>query len=98
MFNQAPPVVEGEEEEGDEGEEEEGDEMEYLIKKGLDLLPGLLKQNGGDYAKAGAAAAANPVVAGIINSDPELLEKFKGVAAQQYGAENAEALAKGFGI
>ena len=98
MFNQAPPVVEGEEEEGDEGEEEEGDEMEYLIKKGLDLLPGLLKQNGGDYAKAGAAAAANPVVAGIINSDPELLEKFKAVAAQQYGAENSEALAKGFGI
>lgn len=98
MFNQTPQVVEGEEEEGDEGEEEEGDEMEYLIKKGLDLLPGLLKQNGGDYAKAGAAAAANPVVAGIIGSDPELLEKFKAVAAQQYGAENAEALAKGFGI
>lgn len=98
MFNQPPQVVEGEEEEGDEGEEEEGDDMEYLIKKGLDLLPGLLKQNGGDYAKAGAAAAANPVVAGIIGSDPELLAKFKAVAAEQYGAENAEALAKGFGI
>lgn len=98
MFKQTPQVVEGEEEEGDEGEEEEGDEMEYLIKKGLDLLPGLLKQNGGDYAKAGAAAAANPVVAGIIGSDPELLAKFKAVAAEQYGAENAEALAKGFGI
>lgn len=96
MFNQTPQVVEGEEE-GDEGEEE-GDDMEYLIKKGLDLLPGLLKQNGGDYAKAGAAAAANPVVAGIIGSDPELLAKFKAVAAEQYGAENAEALAKGFGI
>lgn len=98
MFNQQPQVVEGEEEEGDDGEEEEGDDMEYLIKKGLDLLPGLLKQNGGDYAKAGAAAAANPVVAGIIGSDPELLAKFKAVAAEQYGAENAEALAKGFGI
>ena len=98
MFNQTPQAVEGEEEEGDEGEEEEGDDMEYLIKKGLDLLPGLLKQNGGDYAKAGAAAAANPVVAGIIGSDPELLAKFKAVAAEQYGAENAEALAKGFGI
>lgn len=98
MCSHTPQVVEGEEEEGDEGEEEEGDEMEYLIKKGLDLLPGLLKQNGGDYAKAGAAAAANPVVAGIIGSDPELLAKFKAVAAEQYGAENAEALAKGFGI
>lgn len=98
MFNQPAQVVEGDEEEGDEGEEEEGDDMEYLIKKGLDLLPGLLKQNGGDYAKAGAAAAANPVVAGIIGSDPDLLKKFKEVAAEQYGVENAEALAKGFGI
>jgi hypothetical protein len=98
MFSQAAPqVVEGDEEEGEEGEEE-GEDMEYLIKKGLDLLPGLLKQNGGDYAKAGAAAAANPVVAGIIGSDPELLAKFKAVAAEKYGAENAEALAKGFGI
>lgn len=62
------------------------------------MFTALLEKNGGDYAKAGAAAAANPVVAGIINSDPELLEKFKAVAAEQYGAENAEALAKGFGI
>lgn len=97
MFNQTPQVVEGEEEEGDEGEEE-GDEMDFVIKQALKLFPALLEKNGGDYAKAGAAAAANPVVAGIINSDPELLEKFKAVAAQQYGAENAEALAKGFGI
>lgn len=98
MFNQAPQVVEGDEEgDEEEGDEEEGD-MDYLIKKGLELLPGLLKQNGGDYAKAGAAAAANPVVAGIIGSDPDLLKKFKEVAAEQYGAENAEALAKGFGI
>lgn len=96
MFNQTPQVIEGDEEEGDD-EEDEGD-MDFLIKKGLELLPGLLKQNGGDYAKAGAAAAANPVVAGIIGSDPELLAKFKAVAAEQYGAENAEALAKGFGI
>lgn len=100
MLKQTPPqVVEGDEEgDEEEGDEEEGDDMEYLIKKGLELLPGLLKQNGGDYAKAGAAAAANPVVAGIIGSDPELLAKFKAVAAEQYGAENAEALAKGFGI
>lgn len=99
MFNQAPQVVEGEEEgDEEEGDEEEGDEMDYLIKKGLELLPGLLKQNGGDYAKAGAAAASNPIVSNIIGSDPELLAKFKAVAAEQYGAENAEALAKGFGI
>lgn len=96
MFNQAPQVVECDDEESDD-EEEEGD-MDFLIKKGLELLPGLLKQNGGDYAKAGAAAASNPLVAGIIGSDPELLAKFKAVAAEQYGAENAEALAKGFGI
>lgn len=98
MFaNQSPQVIEeGDEDEGDE--DEEGDEMDFLIKKGLELLPGLLKQNGGDYAKAGAAAAANPMIAGIIGSDPELLAKFKAVAAEQYGAENAEALAKGFGI
>lgn len=98
MFNQPPQVVEGDEEEGDEGEEEEGDEMDFVIKQALKLFPALLEKNGGDYAKAGAAAAANPVVAGIINSDPELLEKFKAVAAEHYGAENAEALAKGFGI
>lgn len=97
MFTQTPQVVEGDEEENDDGEEED-DEMDFLIKKGLELLPGLLKQNGGDYAKAGAAAASNPVVAGIIGSDPELLAKFKSVAAEQYGEENAEALAKGFGI
>ena len=72
--------------------------MDFVIKQALKLFPALLEKNGGDYAKAGAAAAANPVVAGIINSDPELLEKFKAVAAEQYGAENAEALAKGFGI
>ena len=97
MFTQPPQVVEGDGEENEDGEEED-DEMDFLIKKGLELLPGLLKQNGGDYAKAGAAAASNPVVAGIIGSDPELLAKFKSVAAEQYGAENAEALAKGFGI
>jgi hypothetical protein len=97
MFNQTPQVVEGEEEEGDEGEEE-GDDMEFIIKQALKLFPAFLEKNGGDYAKAGAAAAANPVVAGIIGSDPELLAKFKAVAAEHYGAENAEALAKGFGI
>jgi hypothetical protein len=98
MFNQTPQVVEGEEEEGDEGEEEEGDDMEFIIKQALKLFPAFLEKNGGDYAKAGAAAAANPVISNIIGSDPELLAKFKAVAAEQYGAENAEALAKGFGI
>lgn len=98
MCSQPAQVVEGEEEEGDEGEEEEGDDMEFIIKQALKLFPAFLEKNGGDYAKAGAAAAANPVISNIIGSDPELLEKFKAVAAQQYGAENAEALAKGFGI
>ena len=100
MFNQTPQVVEGEEEgeEGEEGEEEEGDDMEFIIKQALKLFPAFLEKNGGDYAKAGAAAAANPVISNIIGSDPELLAKFKAVAAEQYGAENAEALAKGFGI
>jgi hypothetical protein len=97
MFNQTPQVVEGEEE-GEEGEEEEGDDMEFIIKQALKLFPAFLEKNGGDYAKAGAAAAANPVISNIIGSDPELLAKFKAVAAEQYGAENAEALAKGFGI
>lgn len=99
MFNQAPQVVEGDEENDEEGdEEEEGDDMEFIIKQALKLFPAFLEKNGGDYAKAGAAAAANPVISNIIGSDPELLAKFKAVAAQQYGAENAEALAKGFGI
>lgn len=92
----SPQVVEGDEEEEDE--EEEGDDMEFIIKQALKLFPAFLEKNGGDYAKAGAAAAANPVISNIIGSDPELLAKFKAVAAQQYGAENAEALAKGFGI
>lgn len=98
MFNQPAQVVEGDEEEGDEEEDEEGDDMDFIIKQALKLFPAFLEKNGGDYAKAGAAAAANPAIAGIINSDPELLEKFKEVAAKEYGAENAEALAKGFGI
>lgn len=99
MFNQAPQVVEGDEEgDEEEGDEEEGDDMEFIIKQALKLFPAFLEKNGGDYAKAGAAAAANPVVAGIIGSDPDLLKKFKEVAAEQYGVENAEALAKGFGI
>lgn len=98
MFNQAPQVVEGDEEEGDEEEDEEGDDMDFIIKQALKLFPAFLEKNGGDYAKAGAAAAANPMISNIIGSDPELLAKFKAVAAEQYGAENAEALAKGFGI
>lgn len=98
MFNQTPQVIEGDEEESDEGDEEEGDDMEFIIKQALKLFPAFLEKNGGDYAKAGAAAAANPLISNIIGSDPELLAKFKAVAAEQYGAENAEALAKGFGI
>lgn len=98
MFNQPAQVVEGDEEEGDEGDEEEGDDMEFIIKQALKLFPAFLEKNGGDYAKAGAAAAANPLISNIIGSDPELLAKFKAVAAEQYGAENAESLAKGFGI
>lgn len=98
MFNQAPQVVEGDEEECEEEEDEEGDDMDFIIKQALKLFPAFLEKNGGDYAKAGAAAAANPAIAGIIGSDPELLAKFKAVAAEKYGAENAEALAKGFGI
>lgn len=88
----SPQVVEGDE------EEEEGDDMEFIINQALKLFPAFLEKNGGDYAKAGAAAAANPVISNIIGSDPELLAKFKAVATEQYGAENAEALAKGFGI
>lgn len=94
LSKQTPQVVEGDE----EGDEEEGDDMEFIIKQALKLFPAFLEKNGGDYAKAGAAAAANPAISGIINSDPELLEKFKEVAAKEYGAKNAEALAKGFGI
>ena len=98
MFNQPTQVVEGDEEEGEEEENEEGDDMDFIVKQALKLFPVFLEKNGGDYAKAGAAAAANPAIAGIIGSDPELLAKFKAVAAEKYGAENAEALAKGFGI
>ena len=97
MFNQPAQVVEGDEE-GEEEEDEEGDDMDFIIKQALKLFPAFLEKNGGDYAKAGAAAAANPMISNIIGSDPELLAKFKAVAAEQYGAENAEALAKGFGI
>lgn len=98
IFNQPTQVVEGDEEEGEEEEDEEGDDMDFIVKQALKLFPAFLEKNGGDYAKAGAAAAANPAIAGIIGSDPELLAKFKAVAAEHYGAENAEALAKGFGI
>lgn len=91
-------LKEEEREEEEEEEEKDGDEMNDLLKTALEYLPLLLQKNGGDYKAVGAEAAGIPFVKSLIAKDPELQQMFLEKAVQEYGAENAAALAEGFGI
>lgn len=77
-------------------EDEGGESMDY-IKKGLELLPLLLKFNGGSYEKAGASVRENPQINSLIREDPELATKFITAARDKFGEAAAQDLARGFG-
>ena len=74
-----------------------GDTMDTLLKMGLQLLPGLLQKQNGDFRATGAAVRDNAIVNDIIAKNPDLALKFFEHAAAQYGDESARQLAAGFG-
>lgn len=73
-----------------------GDNMNVWLKTGLELLPMLLKANGGNYQAAGAAAREIPKVNELIANDPEIAQEFIGAVAAKYGDAAAQELARGF--
>lgn len=78
-------------------EEEEGGTMDYLLKMGLQMLPGLLQKQNGDFRATGAAVKDNAIVNDLISKNPDLALKFFESAAAQYGDDAARQLAAGFG-
>lgn len=76
---------------------EEGGTMDYLLKAGLQMLPGLLQKQGGDFRATGEAVRENALVNKLICENPDLAQKFFEEAAQKYGVEQAQQLAAGFG-
>lgn len=80
-----------------EPEEQEGGTMDYLLKMGLQMLPGLLQKQNGDFRATGAAVKDNAIVNDLISKSPDLALKFFESAAAQYGDDAARQLAAGFG-
>lgn len=80
-----------------EHDAEEGGEMNFLLEKALEYLPLLLQKNNNNFAAVGAEASENPMIKGIINSKPELTQKFFEAAREQYGDAAVQQLARGFG-
>lgn len=76
----------------------EGGEMNFLLDKAFEYLPLLLQKKNNDYTAVGREAKENPMVSGLIRSDPELAQKFFERARDTYGDENAKNLAAGFGL
>lgn len=76
----------------------EGGQMSFLIEQAFKYLPSLLAANKQDFRATGAQARDLPMVAGIIRNNPDLATEFINRAAQQYGRENAQQLAAGFGL
>ena len=76
----------------------EGGQMSFLIEQAFKYLPSLLAANKQDFRATGAQARELPMVAGIIRNNPDLATEFINRAAQQYGRENAQQLAAGFGL
>lgn len=74
-----------------------GDNMNMWLKMGLEMLPVLLKTNGGNYQAAGAAAREIPKVNEMIANDPDLAQEFISAVAVKYGDAAAAELAAGFG-
>lgn len=76
----------------------EGGQMSILLEQAFKYLPSLLAANKQDFRATGAQARELPMVAGIIRNNPDLATEFINRAAQQYGSENAQQLAAGFGL
>lgn len=76
----------------------EGGQMSLLLEQAFKYLPSLLAANKQDFRATGAQARDLPMVAGIIRNNPDLATAFINRAAQQYGRENAQQLAAGFGL
>lgn len=83
---------------GADGNDGEGGQMSFLIEQGLKLLPSLLAANKNNFQAAGVQVRENPMVAGLIRNNPDLAQEFIKRAALTYGRENAENLARGFGL
>lgn len=76
----------------------EGGQMSFLLEQAFKYLPSLLAANKQDFRATGEQVRENPMVAGIIRNNPDLATEFINRAAQQYGSENAQQLAAGFGL
>ena len=76
----------------------EGGQMSILIEQAFKYLPSLLAANKNNFQATGAQARELPMVAGLIRSNPDLAQEFIERAALTYGRENAESLARGFGL
>lgn len=76
----------------------EGGQMSFLIEQAFKYLPSLLAANKQDFRATGEQVRENPMVSGIIRNNPDLATEFIKRAAQQYGRENAQQLAAGFGL
>ena len=76
----------------------EGGQMSFLIEQAFKYLPSLLAANKNNFQATGAQVRENPMVAGLIRNNPDLAQEFIKRAALTYGRENAESLARGFGL
>lgn len=94
QFQELKEALGSEENNNNQGESEE---MDYLIEKGLELLPGLLAKKNNDYKAVGQEVSNNAFINGLIKGNPDLAGKFFEEAIKTYGLENAQKLAAGFG-
>lgn len=94
QFQELKEALGSEENNNNQGENEE---MDYLIEKGLELLPGLLAKKNNDYKAVGQEVSNNAFINGLIKGNPDLAGKFFEEAIKTYGLENAQKLAAGFG-
>lgn len=76
----------------------EGGQMSFLLEQAFKYLPDLLRANKNNFQATGAQVRENPMVAGLIRNNPDLAQEFIERAALTYGRENAESLARGFGL
>lgn len=76
----------------------EGGQMSFLLEQAFKYLPSLLAANKNNFQATGAQVRENPMVASLIRNNPDLAQEFIERAALTYGRENAESLARGFGL
>lgn len=75
----------------------DNDEMDFLINKAFEILPTLLAKKNNDYRAVGQEVSNNAFVNGLIKGNPDLAGKFFEAAIKEYGLDNAQKLAAGFG-